>query len=130
MPFLTFVIRSLVSLLWVIRIVPSSNTPSGFAPFNGKRENSIFARPGTSTHAIAAAFALGREDLIPDMFRALVLDLERCFPGQWDLMRRYLERHIHLDEEHHLPLALEMLAVLCGDDQEKWREATFLYCSP
>ncbi len=76
-----------------------------------------------SPHAIAAAFALGREDLIPDMFRALVLDLERCFPGQWDLLRRYLERHIHLDEEHHLPLALEMLAVLCGDDQEKWREA-------
>ncbi len=76
-----------------------------------------------STHAIAAAFALGREDLIPDMFRSLVLDLERCFPGQWDLLRRYLERHIHLDEEHHLPLALEMLAVLCGDDQEKWREA-------
>ncbi len=28
-----------------------------------------------------------------------------------------------MDEEHHLPLALEMLAVLCGDDQEKWREA-------
>ncbi len=75
------------------------------------------------THSIAAAFTLGREDLIPSMFRALVIDLDKSFPGQWHRLRYYLERHIQLDEEHHAPLALQMLAALCGTDQEKWREA-------
>ncbi len=74
-------------------------------------------------HVIAAAFALGREDLIPEMFRTLTAELDDRFPGQWAFLRRYLERHIHLDEEHHRPLAFEMLDGLCGSDQEKWREA-------
>ena len=76
-----------------------------------------------STHSIASAFTFGREELIPQMFRALVADLHKRFPGQWNLLHHYLERHIHLDEEHHAPLALQMLAALCGTDQEKWREA-------
>ena len=76
-----------------------------------------------STHSIAAAFTFGREDLIPDMFRALVLDLDERFPNQLGLLRYYLERHIQLDEEHHTPLARRMVAVLCGTDQKKWREA-------
>ena len=57
------------------------------------------------------------------MFRALVLDLDKSFPGQWDRFRYYLERHIQLDEEHHAPLALQMLTRLCGHDEENWREA-------
>ena len=76
-----------------------------------------------STHSIAAAFTFGREDLIPDMFRALVLDLEERFPNQLGLLRYYLERHIQLDEEHHTPLARRMVAALCETDQKKWREA-------
>ena len=76
-----------------------------------------------STHSIAAAFTFGREDLIPDMFRALVLDLDERFPNQLGLLRYYLERHIQLDEEHHTPLARRMVAALCETDQEKWREA-------
>lgn len=76
-----------------------------------------------STHCIASAFTFGREELIPDMFRALVADLHNRFPGQWNLLLHYLERHIHLDEEHHTPLALQMLAGLCRDNEERWREA-------
>jgi FMN phosphatase YigB (HAD superfamily) len=76
-----------------------------------------------STHSIAAAFTFGREDLIPDMFRALVLDLDERFPNQLGLLRYYLERHIQLDEEHHTPLARRMVAALCETDQKKWREA-------
>ena len=76
-----------------------------------------------STHAIAAAFTFGREDLIPDMFRALVADLDERFPNQLGLLRYYLERHIQLDEEHHTPLARRMVTVLCETDQQKWREA-------
>lgn len=76
-----------------------------------------------SLHAIAAVFTLGREDLIPDMFRALVTELHKQFPGQLTLFHNYLERHIHLDQEHHAPMALQMLAALCHNEQTKWREA-------
>ncbi|MCH7702213.1 MAG: DUF3050 domain-containing protein [Planctomycetes bacterium] len=75
------------------------------------------------THAIAAAFTFGREDLIPDMFRALVVDLDERFPNQLGVLRYYLERHIQLDEEHHTPLARRMVAALCETDSKKWQEA-------
>jgi hypothetical protein len=76
------------------------------------------------THVIAAAFAFGREDLIPDMFRAFVADLSRTFPGQLELLQFYLERHIDLDEHSHTPMSLQMMQDLCGDDERRWHEAT------
>jgi hypothetical protein len=76
-----------------------------------------------AAHAIAAAFALGREEVIPEMFRALVGDLQRRFPGQLSLLQNYLERHIRVDEARHTPMALCMLAGLCNDDPGRWREA-------
>jgi hypothetical protein len=36
----------------------------------------------------------------------------------------YLDRHIELDEHHHGPMALEMLAELCGDEVQRWDQAT------
>jgi hypothetical protein len=73
-------------------------------------------------HQIAASFTLGREDLIPDLFRQLVNDLIKSKPGQLDTLEYYFERHIHLDEDHHGPLALRMLEHLCHDDPQKWEE--------
>jgi hypothetical protein len=78
---------------------------------------------GGKLHAIAGAFTLGREDLIPDMFRNLVGDLNARFPGQLSLMIDYLERHIQLDEEHHTPMAFSMLELLCKGDATRMREA-------
>lgn len=75
------------------------------------------------THAIAAAFTFGREDLIPDMFRHLIADLNARFPGKLDTFIYYLDRHVQLDEEVHTPLALQMVTELCGDDEDKWQEA-------
>ncbi|WP_045687383.1 DUF3050 domain-containing protein [Hymenobacter sp. AT01-02] len=74
-------------------------------------------------HAVAAAFTFGREDVIPDMFRHLVHDLNQRFPGQLDTFTYYLNRHIQLDEEVHTPLAQQMVRDLCGDDAQRWEES-------
>jgi hypothetical protein len=73
-------------------------------------------------HAVAAAFALGRERIIPAMFRRLLarveLGTDRA-PG----FHYYLERHIHLDGDFHGPLSLELLKALCGGDPVRIDEA-------
>jgi hypothetical protein len=74
-------------------------------------------------HAVAAAFTFGREDLIPDLFRQLVQELQARFPGQLDTFTYYLNRHIELDEEVHAPLAQQMVRELCGESPERWQEA-------
>jgi hypothetical protein len=74
-------------------------------------------------HATAAAFTFGREDLIPAMFTGFVRSLDRNLGGRLSTFLWYLERHIELDGEEHGPMALRMVAELCGDDPRKWREA-------
>jgi Protein of unknown function (DUF3050) len=71
-------------------------------------------------HAQAAAFAFGREDLIPDMFEQVVHVNERL--GSLDTFVDYLSRHIQVDSEEHTPMAMQMLADLCGEDPVKWAE--------
>lgn len=72
-------------------------------------------------HCQAAAFAFGREDLIPDMFDKVV-KVNRAIGNRLSLFVDYLERHIQVDSEEHTPMAMQMLADLCGDDTGKWRE--------
>jgi hypothetical protein len=74
-------------------------------------------------HAVAAAFTFGREDVIPEMFRGLVRDLNAQFGGQFAKFHWYLERHIEVDGEDHGPLALRMVADLCGENQSLWDDA-------
>ena len=62
-------------------------------------------------HVIAAVFTFGREDLIPEMFMALVKDLSVKFPNELEVFKYYLERHIDMTEE------------LCSNDADKWAEA-------
>ncbi|HUY52406.1 MAG TPA: DUF3050 domain-containing protein [Streptosporangiaceae bacterium] len=69
-------------------------------------------------HCQAAAFAFGREDLIPDMFDQ-VAALNAEF-GELSTFVDYLRRHIQVDSEEHTPMAMNMLADLCGDDAGKW----------
>src|SRR5256886_587105 len=71
-------------------------------------------------HSQAAAFAFGREDLIPDMFQQVIAVKERG--NKLDTFVDYLARHIEVDGEEHTPMAMQMLADLCGDDEAKWQD--------
>ena len=73
-------------------------------------------------HAVAAALALGREHVIPAMFRAF-LSRMHISETQAPTFHYYLNRHVHLDEDFHAPLSLRLLEALCGGDPEKCREA-------
>jgi len=72
-------------------------------------------------HCQAAAFAFGREDLIPDMFTQVIKVNQEG--GKLDTFVDYLARHIEVDGEQHTPMAMQMVTDLCGDDDAKWAQA-------
>ena len=86
-------------------------------------QDTFYLLAGSELHAVAAAFTFGREDLIPEMFKGFVRDLNRDLAGQLSTFIWYLERHIEVDGEEHGPMALRMIEDLCGDDETKWVEA-------
>jgi hypothetical protein len=75
---------------------------------------------GAPVHCQAAAFAFGREDLIPDMFDQVAA--LNAGSGNLSTFVDYLRRHIQVDSEEHTPMAMQMLVDLCGDDDAKWAE--------
>jgi hypothetical protein len=79
---------------------------------------------GGSSAAQAAAFAFGREDAIPDMFRSLVRQLNQEMCGELDKFVWYLEWHIEVDGDDHGPPSLKMVADLCGANPALWEEAS------
>lgn len=73
--------------------------------------------------AIASAFTLGREDLIPGLFRGIVTQLNNEGTLNTGRFIYYLDRHIGLDEEEHGPLAFQILERLCGKNATNWQKA-------
>ena len=73
-------------------------------------------------HEVAAALALGREQVIPDMFRRFI-ELSRMGVDQAPSFHYYLEGHIHLDGQLHGPMSLRMVEILCDGDPVKIDEA-------
>lgn len=76
-----------------------------------------------SLPALAAAFTIGREDVIPAMFTQLVADLSRRHEGRLSRLIDYLDRHVQLDGDRHGPMAARMLESICGDDEAAWASA-------
>ncbi|WP_230422474.1 DUF3050 domain-containing protein [Catenulispora pinistramenti] len=91
--------------------------PAPAAEFVALTWDIIVAAP---VHCQAAAFAFGREDLIPEMFEQVVT--VNATIGGLDTFVDYLARHIEVDGEEHTPMAMQMLADLCGDDDVKWEQ--------
>ena len=75
-------------------------------------------------HIVGGVFTYGREDLIPDLFIAIVRGLANQKNSHVDTLLYYLERHIELDGDEHGPMALQMMQELCGDTIKNWDEAT------
>lgn len=74
-------------------------------------------------HAMAAAFFLGREDVVPELFHKLGKDLMFYHPKELSLMKEYLQRHTKVDRELHNQHVQTVLEELCGEDEQKWKEA-------
>ena len=100
--------------------VSTTNMPSVNDGVDAFLKTTFDVIESNETHKIASAFTFGREDLIPDMFTAIVNEYNT--ENNLDKFVYYLERHIELDGGEHGPLALELISNLCGDDDDKWRE--------
>ena len=73
-------------------------------------------------HQVAAALALGREHIIPSMFRSILKKIGVA-ETQAPIFHFYLNRHVHLDEDFHAPLSLRLLNSLCADDEVKIQQS-------
>jgi hypothetical protein len=102
----------------VLTALKEAEAPSPSADFTAMTWGFIETAP---VHSQAAAFAFGREELIPDMFEQ-VAAVNRTRGNRLATFVGYLERHIQVDGEEHTPMAMAMLADLCGNDEGKWRE--------
>ena len=74
------------------------------------------------SHRVAAAFALGREDIVPGMFKALLAKM-KITDIDAPTFHYYLTRHTQLDGESHGPMALRMLSRLCDGDARRKQES-------
>jgi Protein of unknown function (DUF3050) len=102
----------------VLTALKEAPVPDAAAEFTTRTWEFVETAP---VHCQAAAFAFGREDLIPDMFDQVVA-VNRDLGHRLDTFVDYLKRHIQVDSEEHTPMAMQMLADLCGEDDGRWRE--------
>lgn len=76
------------------------------------------------THCTAAAFTFGRENLIAPLFKSIISTVGENFPEEdLSVFKYYFDRHTELDTDKYEPMALKMIESLCGESEEKWREA-------
>lgn len=73
-------------------------------------------------HVVMAAVALGREHIIPEMFRNLLSGMA-VTEADAPAFHYYLRRHVHLDQDFHAPMSLRLLEHLCAGDPQRHAEA-------
>ncbi|MDG2013415.1 MAG: DUF3050 domain-containing protein [Pirellulaceae bacterium] len=72
---------------------------------------------------VAACFAFGREDLLPDLFERIVQKVNDESLGVLNDFQYYLNRHIELDGDEHGPMSKRMVESICGQDPALWQRA-------
>jgi hypothetical protein len=93
------------------------------APLGAERflASTMAVLQGGSLPALVGAFAFGREQLIPDLFRPLLTNPAARLFGL------YLERHVYLDAEEHGPAAERLVEdLLDPPDQQLAYEAGYV----
>ena len=98
-----------------------SNAPKAASNFVNKTFNLL---NDAKLHEVASVFTFGREEIIPDMFRKIVREMEVTKHSRLKYFTYYLDRHIGLDESEHTPNALLMVKELCENNEQKWDEST------
>ncbi len=91
-------------------------------------KSTLTAVASGKTHVVASYFTHGREDVIPDMFIALLESLEQADAEMWQDLVFYFKRHVELDGGSHGELARLMIDELCQNDAEKLQEANQAGC--
>ena len=81
------------------------------------------ARTDRRLHLVAGAFFHGREEILPRSFLPLVRELENNGVS-CTLLRRYLERHVEIDQSSHGPLAQRLLDFACEGRADRRDQAT------
>jgi len=79
-------------------------------------------------HQVASVFLFGREEIIPEMFKQLLRQLERSADLKCPYFQLYLQRHIQLDEGTHAPMGRKLLDNLCNGSPARWQEAYKIAC--
>jgi len=97
-----------------------SNAPPSIIPF--VTQTISLAQTG-GLHSVAAAFTLGREDLLPDLFLKILEKTANQFNISYSILTYYLNRHIELDGDEHGPMAISMLDKACSGSKIKEEEA-------
>jgi len=75
---------------------------------------------------VAAAFAFGRELILPKLFTRFLSNLDESkkdYP-KWIPLRHYLERHIELDGGHHGRYAEQLVSHAVEEEGGHWEKAT------
>ena len=65
---------------------------------------------------IVGSFTLGREKVIPNMFRYIVTCIESN--NSTKNLLTYLKRHINIDGDRHGPLSMKLLDTICDTDED------------
>lgn len=103
----------------IFLIIAASKLPFSIKQFV---KNTFDVISEAKPHNIAAAFTFGRENLVPEIFHQLLLEIKKDLPEEKiALFEFYLQRQKELKREYQ-PKAFEMLEMLCGNDVEKWEE--------
>ena len=97
-----------------------SNSPKAASNFVNETFNIL---NNAKLHEVASVFTFGREEIIPDMFRKIVREIEISKHGRLKYLTYYLDRHIGLDESEHTPNALSMVKELFENNEKKWNES-------